>query len=724
MIKDLALEAKRLGILTIVTMAIFLMVPHSVNAQPTTTDNATVTYPAEFFDQFGPVSVVDMLNRIPGIRIALSEELTGTISNNSNSGDRRGLGFGGEQILIDGRRITGKENEGAAQLGRIPADQVSHIEIIRGTSGDLDVRGGTQVINIVLLEATSRSSSAYEVTSTRFDDHTSQLTGKLSFSGQVRNLDYLVSFDSQPGWENRIGWERSILADESQNDALLRDQITDSTPYTFSTNLAYQFNAAHTLRLNGQFSDEDAPVSVRREIVNFRPGSLGAFSELDDTQDSNEFWEIGGDYEYRPSSRLRWKTLFILNERDNFSERERVKFLEEDTFRDLFLRNANLYEEEIVRSALTFGFSDRHSLEVGMERAESTLSSSLQLGLLQSGRETDPRFGDLTPITNSNAVVTEERYEGFAVHNWKLTDRMRLESSLISEVSEISQTGDVSKTRDFDFIRPKLDFRFDITPSLQFRASVEKDVSQLSFNDFTNNVETFDDDLDELSGNPEIRQEQSWRYELNLEYRFNNDNGVINTNLFYHDIEDVIDRVSVVERDGLYLSANGNIGDGERYGLKLDGSLRLASFNLPGILVTSRLELNDSSVIDPFLGIDRRLNRSGRGFASVGLRHDIPTLGINYGFDYRHSFRNNILAYDINRIESFQPNDFESVFVEFIDVFGLTVRFNASTLSEEQRCRVRQRFFNGTIATGHLGEIETACSDTGVEFALTVRSTF
>ena len=57
---------------------------------------------------------------------------------------------------------------------------------------------------------------------------------------------------------------------------------------------------------------------------------------------------------------------------------------------------------------------------------------------------------------------------------------MSLESTLIVETSEISQSGDVNKNRDFDFIRPKVDYRFDITPSLQFRATVQKDVSQLS----------------------------------------------------------------------------------------------------------------------------------------------------------------------------------------------------------------------------------------------------
>ena len=39
---------------------------------PETASDATVTYPAEYFAQFNPYSVNDMLQRIPGISLARS----------------------------------------------------------------------------------------------------------------------------------------------------------------------------------------------------------------------------------------------------------------------------------------------------------------------------------------------------------------------------------------------------------------------------------------------------------------------------------------------------------------------------------------------------------------------------------------------------------------------------------------------------------------------------
>ena len=70
-----------------------------------------------------------MLSRIPGIDLAL------------RGGRGRGLGSGAGEILINGQRITGKSNGGRSALARISADQVEHIEIIRGTSTELDVEG-------------------------------------------------------------------------------------------------------------------------------------------------------------------------------------------------------------------------------------------------------------------------------------------------------------------------------------------------------------------------------------------------------------------------------------------------------------------------------------------------------------------------------------------------------------------------------------------------------
>ena len=685
--------------------------------------DSTVTYPASYFAEFEPFSVSDMLDRIPGINVARGGGRGGSGSGSSGGSNRRGLGAGGDQVLINGRRIAGKENEGNDQLSRISASQVEYIEIIRGTSGDLDVRGGGQVINIVMLESESSSSIAYEFNIDRTWDSTYKPGAKVSLTGQRGALDYFLSGEREPRYELNQSREDSVFPDGSPNDRIQRETEQDAEPVTLVGNFGYQFSEQDLAHLNLQFSENNQTSELDRIIVDDKFENPLLSLQFEDIPRDSETWEIGGDYEHEFLNGSRFKTLFIVNEQDDLFVRERYDVDGSERSKNLFLSSAELTKERIIRSSYTFDVLDAQSLELGVERAQTILDTSLQLGLL-TGAEGSSRFGGLSHITDANGSVEEMRYEYFAVHNWQLSNRMSVESTLLFEDSTIEQSGDISQSRDFDFVRPKIDYRFDITPALQFRTTIEKDVAQLSFGDFTTSAQSnrgSDDDQNQLEGNPDLVQEKSWRYEANLEYRLPNDSGVINTNLFYHELEDVIEKVDVSTEEAV-LSANGNIGDAERYGLKIDSSLRLGFLNQPNMLLTTSLSLEDSEITDPFTGMNRRLSRRGRGDVSIGLRHDIPSLNMNWGFNIRDGFDGASINYDIDKTEEFGGSYSYFSWLELQGWGDLTYRFEAR--DSNIRCRTRTRYENRTIGDGGPREFEKSCFTTGAVLALKVRGTF
>ncbi|MEQ9343487.1 MAG: TonB-dependent receptor plug domain-containing protein [Gammaproteobacteria bacterium] len=690
---------------------------------PVTSDDATVTYPAEYFAQFQPYSVNDMLQRIPGINLAQGGGRTQGGPGGTSGNGRRGLGAGGDQVLINGRRIAGKGNEGNSQLSRIPATEVQYIEIIRGTSGDLDVRGGTQVINIVLNEAQSNVSFAYEVNVDRALDGEIIPGGKISATGQNGAFNYFLSAEREPRYGFRDGFEEAFDEDGNLIETVKRDEVTDAWPITLQANMGYEFSERDTANLNLQWTGNDLDMDTDRVITGFSAGSISSQVIERDTQPTDDSsWEVGGDYMHVFADGSRWKTLFIVNESENQFQRSRFKVNGSDETRDLFLSNFENNQERIVRSSYIFDLAETQSVEAGVERAQTILDTSLQLGLLTGG-ETDPRFGGLTPITDSVGTVEEMRYEYFAIHNWSMNDRMTLETTLLFEDSTISQTGSLSNSRDFNFFRPKVDYRFDITPSIQFRATIEKDVAQLSFRDFTAGVDQSDDEQNAFQGNAELRQEQSWRYEANLEFRLPNDTGVINTNFFYHDLEDLIDNVDV-SRDGEILSARGNIGSGERYGFNFNSSFRLSFIDQPNMLLTAGLNMEESTVTDPFLEREReRSLRGGGSRYSMGFRHDLPHLGnTNWGFNFNREFYNDFKTWDIDKVEQYPKDFFWFTWVETQAWGGLVYRFEARDSGE--RCRIRTRYTGGTIAKGIIDEVEDSCSVNGPVYAIKIRGTF
>ncbi|MBT5719617.1 MAG: TonB-dependent receptor, partial [Gammaproteobacteria bacterium] len=629
------------------TLFLLLCIPAALFAQDNVGEETTIMYPASYFTEFNPVTVQDMLDRIPGVGSATggsNQNSRGPGQGGGNGGRGLGSGSGGSQVLINGKRTAGKNNQASGQMDRITADQVNYIEIIRGTSGELDVRGSGQIVNVVLFEDLSANSLSYEVNMDRYLDHNTQPGGSVSYSGQTGGLNYVLSAVAEPRYDHNVSKETSILADFALNDEVREERIREQTSYDFSVNLDYELSLKSSVRFNALYSENDNPTDVLRYTTDLRATPRATAIEREEIPGDRNNWEIGGDYEYLSEGGNRFKVLFISNRNNSASTRERYDvFADGSESKDLFLDLGSVTTERIVRGSYTMGLFEGQDIEFGAERAQTTLDSSLALGLPSSAGTPSADFGGLVPqaVSNANSTVEEIRIEPFIIHNWIINSRMTLESTLLYELSEISQSGDVNRTRDFDFVKPKVDFRYNLTPQLQLRGSAEKVVRQLRFSDFVASNDPQDNDSITLYGNENLRQEWFWKYDFYADYRLPNDIGVVNMNLFYHQHKDRIARIDVSPSEDNLQSANGNIGDGDVVGISINSSIRMRMINLPNLLVTSALSVRDSEIEDPFLGIDRRFARFGRGRLTLGFRHDLPRWNMNYGLEWSNRFDSN-----------------------------------------------------------------------------------
>ncbi|MDA8601313.1 TonB-dependent receptor [Gammaproteobacteria bacterium] len=691
--------------------------PTETALEAASVDDLSVVYEAAYFDQFQPVSVNDMVSRIPGIGLALG---------GGGGGGGRGLGGGAGEILINGQRITGKSNEGRSQLSRISADDVDYIEIIRGTSEEIDVRGGGQVVNIVLRATESRSSIAAEISTDRMQDSKLAPGARLSYSGQNGNLNYLFHIQSDPNYVNQVIRESSFDPEGVATERRLEESTRDQTNYETSVNLGYQFEKS-MVQLNALYGQTAPPTDITRGIIGLAEDNSSVNLEREANQGRRDNWELGGDYEYSFDNRSKFRFLFIVNDRDFDFTRERFQVGSDEETKDLFLFSAARDRERIARSSYTFNLLAGQAIETGVEIAQTIRDSEIRLGNDDEGGEPSAAHGGLFPVDVDNALssVEEIRSEYFATHNWQLTDSMSLETALVYESSEITQSGDVGNSRSFGFFKPRVDYRYNLTESLQFRATAEKTVSQLSFSDFSATTDNSDDDQDTIAGNPNIRQEQTWRYDLNLEYRLPNNIGVLNSKFYYRDVSDVIDRIDVSPSPDNLQSARGNIGNGTRYGLNLDASTQLSYLGLPNALFTVRLGINESELLDPFLGIERRFGWSRRWNGRTEFRHDVNKYNLSYGFNYSTQARegSNYARIDVFDIEREIPDYDLNLFFEKRAFGGVTFRFDMRNANDRNFCRERTRF-DGATVDGIVEEIENSCRQPGVRYSLKIRNTF
>ena len=699
-----------------------------VSAQDAGEEASTVVYAADYFAQWQPITALDMLDRIPGQGAAGGPSNNGPSSAPGNpTAGGRGLGSGdGNQILINGKRIAGKNNSASGQLDRIPATQVKEFQIIRGTSGELDVRGSGQIVNVILFEQLSSNSISYEASVERYQDQNFRPGGTLSLSGQRGDLDYLFVTRSQPRYRVSIGDEYSMLGDYSLNDLVLETRTVDQSVNELSMNLGYELSDSSSLRMNALYATQNDPVKVERYTTNLRVTPNSLLSEREAIPSERDNWEIGGDYELNLGNGQRFKLLAIANQANRDSARERFEMFDDNTEeKNLYLGIATVTEEQIVRASYTLNVFDEQSLEFGLERAQTTLDSSLSLGGLVEGGTPSAAVGGLVPqtVSNANSAVEEIRYEPFAIHNWTLSPTLSLESTLLYESSEITQSGDMNNQRDFSFVKPKVDLRYNPSTNLQLRGSIEKIVNQLSFDDFVAVNDETDNDSNTLEGNVDLRQQWQWRYTFNGEYRLPDDLGVLNAELFYAQHEDVIDRLDSSQSEDNLQSVNGNIGDGIEMGMNLSASVRATPLGMPNLLITTSLNLQDSEVTDPFLGIKRRFLNYQRGRFTLFFRHDIPELRTNWGMQYFDRVDGGMFRYDVDDIEFNVGEPRVNLFAEYRDRKGVTYRFDAGALTNGSQCRQRRRFVGRTSAN-ILEETERRCTTTGLELAFRVNGTF
>jgi len=687
-------------------------------------DSSRIVYGPEFFAEYNVTTAEDILRRIPGVAAMLDGS-----NSTGQEGQRRGFGSSGDQILINGRRLAGKSNEITAALQRIQVQNLARVELLRGTSSDVDVRSDGVIVNVILKEGEATASSgsaklAAQINESEFSD----FDGAVNYNGELGRLSYFVSLeknsvstDQRSGWTTRYRDEQYFYATGELMENRDAKADREMTEYTFAANSTYSFENGDRLQLNALFKPSTSTEVDKSAFTEFdidgTPGISGVDRRSRETDPEDE-WEFGGTYERGLSDESSLKILTLYNHRDTGTIEARDALFGDQVFEVIRNLSDVAQTEAIARGSYYRPLTSSQTIEIGGEIARNTLEQGIDVFFDQNGDGIAERI----EIFNPSSKVEEVRSELFVNHNWTLTDRWTASSSLVAENSEITQSGaDLNNSTSFDFIKPRVDIRFAPNPVDQLRLKVERTVSQLDFSNFVPQYDIRNDRF--TAGNPDLRPETAWEYEVGFEHRLPDDQGVIEARLFYNDIQDRIESVAIdVDGDGELDPASGNIGDASEYGGELSFSIRMARLGVPDLILDGSYLRRKSEVTDPFTGLHRKMATQEDYLAELGIRHDVSDWNLSYGANYTHSGGTNIRS-EWREYRYFSRKPEITAFLEKRFNTRWTLRLDALSLTLNGRSRNRLVFADNATA-GTIDRREFYNETRGRRYTMSVTATF
>jgi len=665
--------------------------PDATETAPPASGSAQSYTPADFA-RYAPRNALDMLNQVPGFDIR-------------DSAQQRGLGQATGNVLFNGARPSSKDDI-FAQLTRIPADQVSRIDIVDGASLDIPGLSG-QVANVVFAAGGGVSGQFSWVPEFR-PHNTDPLLwrGDVSVSGKSGEIAWEAALSNADSGRGGADGETLILAGDGSLIQRRFDVVTsDYDSPKLSGKVTWDPAGASVLNVNGHYQRTYS--RFREDGQRFTPGAPDEFRTV---RQKNDTWnyELGGDYSFG----LGPGTFKAIGLRRFSHEPFSVEVVSEfadgsDSTGERFTQTGDL-GETIARGEYNWKMLGG-DWQVAGEAAYNTLDNVAALFTL------DPT-GDFVevPFPAGTGGVSEDRYEGSLSFGRSLTPKLSFQLNLAAEHSTITQTGANGLERTFFRPKGKLSLAWKPSSDLDVAFNIQRRVLQLSFYDFL--ARAFIEDDNENSGNNDLRPQQDWSYEGEINKSLG-PWGKTQLRFVYRDVEDYVDIVPVPGGESV-----GNIAKSWAAAVVSSSTINLDPVGLKGMKIDATLVLQKSRLVDPFTGEERQWSGFNTRQANIALRHDIPGTDWAWGASANH---NHVLPrYRSNQVDrNWEGPWFAGVFVEHKDVFGLTVRARVSNVLGARQYRERV-VYEGLREATPIDFVELRDRRIGPIFTFTVRGNF
>ncbi len=640
---------------------------------------AKQAFEAAFFTPLNPVTAEDMVKRVPGFTLRDGE-------------DRRGLAGAAGNVLINGERPSSKIPL-SEQLSRISARDVLRIDLRTGGADAADMRGESVIADVVLKPRQGGATNTFVAQASLLEPGNTINPLLVANSGfRAGGANVSISLQAQPSRRGRIEYEKEL---RSPSGALIEqaDEYVQGNywEYKLSSRASFALGGRDTFNINGQWtpsqdgrhtlSDVRSPTGTPRRVVTTQMEG-----------DASWAGELGADWEHRFSGTSSFKLVGLARLKETGSD-EAVRIYTPAGLLRTTVNDRSASSGEYVGRA-SFGFQPfaGHTMDIGLEGALNFLDSGL-------GITDDTGAGPVVrPLPVANTRVEEERVEANIADVWRAAPGLSVEMGVAVELSTITQTGDAAQERDFTYVKPRLKATWDPSGPSQFRLLLERDVAQLDFVEFASAISEFDGVVS--VGNPGLEPEKTWRAQLDWEHRWG-PKGAVVLSAFHDRVEDVQDQIPIGVFDG-----PGNLGDGERTGVKLDMTAPMDWLGLTGGELRVRGLAQETSVTDPTTGLDRRFSDETEWSYSIDYRQPLPGLKMLWGLLYERADDVQVFRRAELRTTGWQDPNLD-LYIETTAIKGLVIRATLNDVLLPAERREVQAFAPNRSVPANLSTIET-----------------
>jgi outer membrane receptor for ferrienterochelin and colicin len=541
----------------------------SANIGATSIEPGKITYKVSELASQNGGTAGDILKGMPSVAM-------GGSPNHNRDIRFRGLGNGYSMVLINGRNtgITGNNRE--TVLDQIPASSIDYIEIISSPGAEYQSDGINGIINIVLKK--NRTVGLHGAVSF-MADNVEGYNGSIALSRKTDKLDISLNYDKL---------RRTINNDKTTDRTNLKNGVYDGGQFinqpelknftNENLGLAVRYKPWKRASLNSEFlyGKQIEDKVKRSDTRSFNAANAFKDHSVQDETEvrKNNYYEYSTEFKQGFANQSTLRAAFSLS----FYDQPRTKSMTNNKYN----ADGTLKDTKPVRQEETEDMEDRNyfaNLDYTLPLKKwgtfrtGYRYSSLSRDLLNSLSQYDYTSGQwkVSQGNENNYEFGESTHAGYVSHeiSWRslrFTAGLRSEHTTLHTKSPIDK---LDKKSDYLLMLPNVSVQINLDSTSYITAAFGKRVRRPAFKDLSPFVDNRDPAKVKM-GNPDLLPEEAWTYEIGYLKNFNSFN--IGANVFYRDLDNLIQKVNSEDANGVLYEKPDNFAGAWLAGIELMSS--------------------------------------------------------------------------------------------------------------------------------------------------------